>query len=414
MKDYAKKAQLKGFRPGKVPTGVIRKMFGKSILVDEINDLINKNISTYIRENNLRILGDPLPNREKAGSIDWDNQTDFEFEYQIGMVEDFTYDLSSKIKVKSYQIELKESVVEESVNDLRKRFGKVIYPETSEAGDNLFGKLEAKDSDWNREGAMIEIDLLKKSAQKDFIGVKKDDRIEFDPRKVFEDDRNVEVLLDGANDLKGKVVLTVQTISRIEPAAMGQDLFDRVFGKGAADSEEAFRKKIHDTISENYQRETNHFLEHSIEDELVKQTKINIPEEFLKTWLKATDEENKITDEVLEKEFNDYVRSLKWDLIRNKIAEDNNITVETEQVRDRARDLVVSQFGGPVFAEQIKDRLDGIVDNYLSNENGRNFMRLYNQIRNERVFTIIKEKISIVEKKVDLEEFRKIVETHTH
>src|SRR5690606_23972238 len=113
-----------------------------------------------------------------------------------------------------------------------------IYPETSEAGDNLFGKLEAKDSDWNREGAMIEIDLLKKSAQKDFIGVKKDDRIEFDPRKVFEDDRNVEVLLDGANDLKGKVVLTVQTISRIEPAAMGQDLFDRVFGKGAADSEE--------------------------------------------------------------------------------------------------------------------------------------------------------------------------------
>src|SRR5688500_2625508 len=141
VKDYARKANIKGFRQGKVPTGVIKKMFGKSILVDEINHLLSHKLSDYIKENKLKIIGDPIPNQDKASSIDWDIQKDFEFEYQIGMVEDFSYDLASKAKVKGYEIEVDDKVINDTMNDIRKRFGKVTYPETSEATDNLFGEL---------------------------------------------------------------------------------------------------------------------------------------------------------------------------------------------------------------------------------------------------------------------------------
>src|SRR5688500_12892187 len=145
VKDYARKANIKGFRQGKVPTGVIRKMFGKSILVDEINHLLSHKITDYIKDNNIQILGEPLPNHDKTRDIDWDAQKDFEFEYQIGLVEDFTYELSPKTKVKAYKIVVDDKTVQETLSDLKKRFGKVTYPEVSEADDTLYGELRLKD-----------------------------------------------------------------------------------------------------------------------------------------------------------------------------------------------------------------------------------------------------------------------------
>src|SRR5690606_5427379 len=211
----------------------------------------------------------------------------------------------------------------------------------------------------------------------------------------------------------GKFILKVNTISRTEPAELNQELFDRVFGKDVATDEKAFTDKIRETIAENYKRETDHFLDHQIEDYFVTHTDINLPDEFLKTWLKTTSE-GQITDEVLESEFRDYVRGLKWDLIKNKIADDNAIKVESDEVREKAKDLIISQFGGQAFAEQLKDKLDAIADNYLANENGQNFMRLFNQLRSEKIMKHIRDHISIDEKVVSLDEFKKIVAEHRH
>lgn len=417
MRDYARKANLKGFRPGKVPTGVIRKMFGKSIKVDEINHLVNHKISDFIKEKNLRILGDPLPDREKALTIDWDNQKDFEFEYHIGMVDEFKYDLSPKIKIKSYPIKLEEKTVDETVVDLQKRYGKVSYPEASEAGDALYGTLKSADGTWQKEGALIHLENVRKSEQSKFLGRKKEDVISFDIEKLYEDTAQLDELLsvEGVpGPKKGEFNFTVVAVSRIEPANLGQDLYDRVFGKNAATDENSFREKIRETINDNYKRETEHYLSHTIEDELVHHTKINIPEAFLKTWLKTVDENNQITEDVLEREFNSYSKNLKWDLIKNKIAEDNQIKVEAEEVKAKATELIISQFGGPEFANQIQDKLDGIVQNYLSHENGKNFMRLYNQLRDEKIMSHIKNQITVDENPVNVEGFRKIVTEHQH
>jgi trigger factor len=417
VKDYARKANIKGFRQGKVPSGVIRKMFGKSILVDEINHLLSHKLSDYIKEQNLKIIGDPLPNQEKSNTIDWDAQKDFEFEYQIGLVEDFKYDLSPKVKVKGYKIEVDEKVINDTLNDLRKRFGKVSYPETVEAGDNIFGDVAQKDGDVKKERAFISLDKVAGKEQKKFIGKKKDEEVQFDIKTLFTDINGAAELLDisaeEAKAVTGSYVIKINTISRTEPAELNQELFDRVFGKDAATTEAEFTEKVKSTISENYQRETNHFLEHHIEDAFIENTHISIPDEFLKSWLKVTSK-GEVTDDVLNKEYKDYVRGLKWDLIKNKIADDNSIKVEAEEVRNKAKDLIIAQFGGQAFAEQLKDKMDSIADNYLQNENGQNFMRLYNQLKNEKIIAHIRSNISVDEKKVSVDEFKKIVEDHKH
>ncbi len=414
VKDYARKANIKGFRQGKVPSGVIKKMFGKSILVEEINHLLSHKLSDYIKDNNLKIIGDPLPNQDKSQNIDWDAQKDFEFEYQIGMVEDFKYEISPSVKVQAYSINTDDKAIAETLNDLKKRFGKVNYPDTVELGDNVFGDLRSKEGEFKKEHAFIATDKLEKNALALFIGKKKEDEVEFDITKLFADTTELDQLLgDSINEPQGTYVFKINTISRTEPAQLNQELFDRVFGKDAVTDEEGFITKVKETIGENYKRETEHFLEHHVEDYFLANTNINVPDDFLKNWLKASSK-GQVTDSVLDKEYKDYVRGLKWDLIKNKIAEDNSIKVEAEEVRNKAKDLIIAQFGGQAFAEQLKDKMDSIADNYLQNENGQNFMKLYNQLKNEKILSYIRSNITVEEKKVSVDEFKKIVEEHKH
>jgi trigger factor len=418
VRDYSRKANINGFRQGKVPLGVIKKMFGKGILVDEVNHLISHSVSDYIRDNKLRVLGDPLPNEEKARTIDWDIQKDFEFEFQIGMVEDFAIDLSKKVKITSHQIDVDQKTIDETLEDIKRRFGKRSNPDVSKAGDNLFGEVSKKGSD-EKQGSYIRISLVEKSQQKKFIGLKKDDTVEFDVEKTLTDASALSQLLNvdesEAKKATGTYVFKVTNVSRVEPAEINQELFDQVFGKDIVKSEEEFLNKIKETISGNYARETQHLLEHEIQHYYVDHTKINMPEGFLKTWLKTTSS-GEVTDEVLEKEFNSYRDGLKWDLVKNKITEDHAIKVEEIEVREKAKQLIAEQFGGPAIAEQLGDKFDGLVMNYLAGKDGKgeNYLRTYDQLRHEKIMNLIKENITITEKKVSLDEFKKLAESHRH
>lgn len=417
LKDYARKASIKGFRAGKVPAGVIKKMYGKSVLVEEVNHIISHSVSDYIKDNKLRILGDPIPNQEKAMTIDWESQKDFEFEFQIGMVEDFTYDISKSVKVQSHPIDVDQKVIDETLVDLKQRFGKVTYPEVSEGTDSVFGTITLEDG--SPKNVVINIDKVEQKEQKKFIGLKNDDEVEFDIEKILKDENQIAQTLgipvDEAKNAKGKYTLKVTSISRTEQAVINTELFDRVFGPGVVKTEEEFFAKIKETVAENYKRETEHLLDHEIMHYYVDHTKINMPENFLKTWLKSTGQ-GQVTDEILNKEFKSYTDSLKWDLIKNKIAEDHKITIEGEEVRARAKDLIIEQFGGPAIAEQLGDKMDDIANNYLSGQDGKgeNFMRLYNQLRNDKITKLIRESITVTEKKVSLDDFKKITAEHNH
>lgn len=410
VKQYAKQANIKGFRPGKVPAGMIKKMYGKSIVVEEVNNILSKSLQDYIKENDIKLIGEPLPDMEKAEKIDWENQKDFDFVYKIGMVDDFNYDLSKKQKVKSYKIELDKKTLNETLDNVKKQFGESVNPDESKEGDSFYGELKQVDGDLSKEGVIQWEDIAKKE-QKKFVGVKPGDALELDIQKAFTDHHAISHLLDVGHDkakeLKGKFIFTVDKINRTKPAEINQELFDKVFGKDSVKSEEEFIEKVKKAVEDNYDRESSFLLDRDIKDHFVKNTKIEIPESFLKEWLVTSNEG--VTKEDVEKEFDEYVKQLKWDLIKNKIAEDSDIKVENEEVVNKAKSLILQQLGGQGMAEQMKDHLDAFADNYLKGENGQNYMKVFTEVRDEKILNYVKDQITISEKKVDLEEFKKVV-----
>lgn len=417
VKEYSRKATIKGFRQGKVPSGVIKKMFGKSILVEEVNHMVSHGITDYIRENKLRVLGDPLPNEEKARTIDWDTQKDFEFEFQIGMVDDFSVELSNKVKVTSHPIEVSEKTIDNTITDIQRRYGNVTHPDVSEATDNLHGEIVSADG--STKNSYIPVEKVDKKAQKKFIGVKKEDTITFNIEDISDDNVKSQILDAepmAVQTAKGEYNFKVTNITRIAPAELNSELFEKVFGKDAVADEAAFRDKVKETIGSNYNRETDNLLDHEIQHWYVDNTKIDMPETFLKKWIVNTSN-GQVDDATLQKEFGAYKDSLKWNLIVNKIADDNQVSVEPNEVKMKAKAQILEQFGGnAALADQLGDRFDAIVDNYLQGQDGKGdqYMKLYNQLRMEKIMKVIREKISVSEKKVSLEEFEKLVAAHQH
>lgn len=413
VKEYARNAHLKGFRQGKVPSGLIKKMYGKSILADEINELLNKHISEYIRTNKLNIVGDLMPLSPSVSSLDIDSLEHVEMQFHVGLADEFKCEITDKIKLTRYRIEVADKAVNETVEGLRKRFARSTYLEISEAGDDLMGSVQSEDGSV-QSMAFLKYDWLTPEAQKLTPGRKRDDEFELIlPDMVASAEylsRMFTLKTEDEGKLKGKFRFKVVNIIRSVPAELNQELFDRVFGKDAATTEEAFLTKVRETIARNYDRETEAFLHHQIEDYLIEHTRINLPENFLRNWLKSANE-GRLTDDTLEKEFPAFIRSLKWNLIKKKIAEDNQIAVTPEEVSERAAGLLIQEFG---TSEALMSQLDKLVSNYLTHENGRNFNRLYDQIQLEKIMGLIKEKIKLTEKSVSLEEFRKLVEKHSH
>ncbi|MCX8491920.1 MAG: trigger factor, partial [Cyclobacteriaceae bacterium] len=351
-----------------------------------------------------------------------DTQKDFEFEFQIGMVEDFKVDLSNKVKITSHPIEIDQQVMDETLADIKNRFGNISYPETSEGDDNLHGDIVLKgqkSTEETKKGSFIAVNKVEKKVQKKFIGLKNGDVVEFDAEKTFttaaEKSRALNISEEEATRATGTYLFTVTSVSRVEPPILNQDLFDKVFGKNVVKSEKEFTTKIKETIAQNYNRETEHLLDHEIQHYYVEHTAIKMPDNFLKMWLKATSN-GRVTKEILEKEFNAYKNSLKWGLIKNSITEEKQIKVEGDEVREKAKFLIVEQFGGLAIAAQLGDKLDEIANHYLYGQDGKgeNFMHIYNQLRQEKVMSAIKENITINKKKVSLEEFKKLAASHNH
>ena len=409
IKDYSKKANIKGFRPGKVPFNYIRKLYGKSILVDEINQILSNSVAEYIKENQIKIIGEPLPNQEKSKDIDWDNQKDFDFEYNIGMAGDFDYDLSAEVKVTAYDINVDDKTVSKTVDNLKMQHGTMTNPDVSEEGDALFGTLVQGEF---TKDLLIEASEIDKNTAKKFVGLKSGDSVTFDLHQAFSDSQKLSQLLgiseDETKSLSGDFEFTVKNVNRQVPAALNKEFFDRIFTTGDVNSEQEFLDKIKSSIEDNYSKETMSFLDHTIENKLIDSTEIDLPDEFLKKWLMASGEGN-ITEEHIKEGYHAYAKDIKWSLIRNKIIEDHEIKVESEDLLETTRKIIREQFAQLGLKSQIEDNLDAFVDNYLKGDDGKNYSKMYNQAISDKLMAIIKEKISITREKVDVEKFNELV-----
>ena len=412
VKLYRKQVNLKGFRPGKVPPGVIKKMYGKSIKVEEINELLSQSVPRYIQENELKVVGEPLPDVTVAESIDWENQQEFTFSYDLGLVNDFSYQLSDEVQITQYEIELTDDTVNQSIEDLQKRFSTPEPVEESQAGDILFGSLVQSDGELSND-IDLKTDSLPEEQQSQFIGLKKDDIVTFDIRTLYPEDIDVAYLLgkqqDEVAEVNGEFSFTVIEIKRPVPAEINQDFFDQIFGNDAVTTEEEFREKVKENISENYERESDSLLTRDIRNYYTQNTDVQLPEDFLKRWLLSR-QDDQVNEETINEQFDAYLQDLKWSLISEKIAKDEEIQAQHEDVKNKARELVLSQFGayGSQFAAD--ERFDPIVDNYLKGENGNNYMQVFSQVQSEKVFEHIKEKVTIEKEEVSVDTFNEVVE----
>lgn len=409
IKDYSKKANLKGFRPGKVPVGLIKQMYGKSIKVEEINKLVSDKLNGYLRESDLQFLGEPMPREEDFETIDFDNQKDFEFTYNVGFAEHFDLKVDDKLKVDKHSIKIDDKVIDETIENLQRQFGETETADESAAGDVVYGPIKSKDGEIDKE---INIDLndTDKSSAKKLTGVKIGDEIELDPKKLYTDSHKLHHQLGISHDefdaLKGKLTFTVQGITRQKLAEVNQELFDKTFGEGSVKDEKEFREKVAESVGQSFKNEEEQYFDYQLREKLVEKANINVPDDFLKNWLLKTNDQ--ITPEILKDEYETYSKELKWSLVRNKIVKEQDFKVENDEVLEEAKNLIRQQFGQAGLIGQIDDKLDMFAQNYLQAENGDNYMKVYNQVQNKKVFTFIKDNVSIKEKKVTMDEFRKL------
>ena len=409
LKDYVRKANIKGFRPGKAPVSMVKRMYGTSVLVEEINNLLSTTLNDYLKSQTFRILGDPLPVFEDADKIDWKEQKDFEFEYKIGFVEDVKVNLEGSLEVTAYSIKMDEKEVDNTIENLRSQYGKMTNPEVSEENDFLYGDLKSEDGSFEKTFSLPLSKVDKKSLKK-FTGLKKGDSVEFDPSKTLKEDlaSTLGVTEEEAENLKGNYTFTVQNINRTELAELNQEFFDKLFGEGQVGSEGEMRDKVKSIMSENYNKELKVFSDEKIKEKLIANTNIALPESFLKEWLLKANE-GKVTEEQVEKEYPIYAKQLAWTIISNTIGKENDIQAEHEDVIEKTKEMIREQFASSGLGAQLEASMDMFVDNYLKGNEGQNYMQMLTSVQNDKVLSFVKEKVAVIEEEIGLDKFQELL-----
>ena len=413
IKQYSKTAQVKGFRPGMVPKEYIQRLHGKSILVDEVINMVSKTVNDYITNNKLRVVGDPLPDNEAAKDIDWDNQKEFSFEYEIGTASDFSVDLSSIPAIKTYDIEPSEDKITEAIDDVRKRFGKDTEAEEVEKEDMIFGTLKQESSEFEVQDASIPTGRVSEDAFHIFKGLEKGSSVKFDIQSVFANTKDLGFATgkteEEAAALSGEFELTVEKITRSIPSEIDQELFDKALGEGKATNEAEFRAEISKIIKENYARESDYLLDFEVEKTLLDNIHIELPNEFLKKWLFNINK-GKFTEEDIEKDFDAFAKGLRMDLIRNEVSANNDVKLEYTDIVDEVKAEMRNYFGTYSY-DGLEDMIDQMARKTLK-ENKDNAVRRYtDRAYGKKIREFLKANITIEKQSIPVEEFNKIAET---
>lgn len=415
LKDHRKKASIPGFRKGHVPMGMVKKMVGTNVLVDEINKILSSSLEEYINNEKLEVLGNPLPKLDDQEKIDWENQKDFEFKYEVGLAPQFDLKLSDKLKFDQYKIQVDPKIIENQTTDLAKRYGKMSNPEVSEAGDMLYGTFVELDGDTIKEGGIMHSSVIiieavtDKKLQKELTGKKSGDLVVLDPKKISENDTDqaaaLGIKVEELVNITGNFNFTVDKINRMEAAELNQELFDKVFGPGNVSSEEEFKAKIEEQLGAKLTIDSDRKLKADIQEKILKDLKLELPNEFLKKWIAASNEKP-ITEDQINNEYESYADGLKWQLVENKIIKDKDIKVSHDEVMDHTKTLLKQQMASYGLPEGSDEELAETANKVLANqEEARNiYMMLYDQ----KIMSMFKETFKLKEKEISYDDFVKM------
>jgi len=418
LKDYRKKANIKGFRPGMVPIGIIRKMYGFAVKVEEINKIVSESIHKYLSDEKIHILGDPIPLPDENENIDFENHDDFTFSFQLGLAPAFEVGLNKKNKITYHEITIDDKMKDDYINSYTRRFGEFKNADVSEEKDILKGRIEAV----NDKGEVIPdgitvqettlaVDIIKdEEIKKAFIGKTENQTVDFNIRKAFPNTSEIAGLLQKKNEeaekIKGDFRFTIREISRFHPAAIGPELFNRIYGEGVVNTEEEFMKKVEEEISASLEKESSYKLMQDIRKLALEKTEFPLPEEFLKKWLLRVNE--KTTPEEIEKEFDSFREDLRWQLIKNKVAKDNSINISEEEQLKEAEKITRFQFRQYGLYYATDEQITNYAKETLKKDDDAK--RIGDKIVEDKVLEILREAVKIENKNVSVEEFNKLFE----
>ena len=406
LKEVGQKAQLKGFRPGKVPVALVRKMYGKNLLVEEINKTLNEGLNQYIREQNLRLLGEPLPALDQE-TPDFDNPQDFTFRFEIGQLPQVQLPTLGSLPVTHYRVRLSDETIAETMDQIKRQHGESTDPETAEAGDYLTGELRQADTFKLR--TMVPLDKLKTGVEQ-FVGKRVGEVVTFDLSQAFANDVQAIATLTGrprdqAAELRGEFEFEIEKITRTQAPELNQALFDKVFGEGMVTSEEEFRERIRATVQDNYDGEADKLFNHQVVDAVVQNTPMMLPDQFFRRWLVAAND-GKLTPEKVAENIDSYSRELRWSLVRNAVMEEEKLDVTQQEVRDRATQNLLDQFGMSTAGEDMREQVAKFADQQLKQDNGKLYRDTYEAIVADKVVQHLRGVVVASESEVTAEEFR--------
>lgn len=420
LKDYQKKAQEPGFRVGKVPFGIINKKYGKAVRLDEVNKILSEKISDYIQEKELPILGQPLANEENMPKGDFAKDDTFEFFFDVGLAPELDFNLEDKT-YDFYRIKVDDKQLDEYITNIVNQHGeqKSVDGEVKEK-DVVKGTIteldengEAKTEGILNENATLSLEYIQDEAVKNkFLGASKGDAINFDPAKAAGDNKTelasmLGVEQEDTEGISDNFSFEISDITRLHPAELNEELFKKVYPEEEITTEEAFRNKVKEDAEKAYERESERLLMAMASDDLVENVELELPHEFLKRWLVQNDES--LTPEKLEADYDKYAKTMKWQLIENKIIKENDIEVKDEEVKDQIRKYFMQQMGGGEISEEMQKQLEPIVDSMMQNK--EQTKQIYDQLFDEKLAKAIKEKANLNEKEISYDEFIKIAQS---
>ena len=407
LNDYKRKANIPGFRKGHVPMSLVKKQYGKSVMIDEVNKLLQESLSKFLVEEKLDVLGNPLPKMQD--NFSWDEEK-FSFEFELGLAPEFEVNLKPKKAINAYKIVADDKMINSQIDNMREQYGKMITQAAIEENSNVTGTFVNEEKEIEKKSTFKLEKIKGKANLKKFIGSKVGDVVDLKSKNLFTDDHMLMNVLglshDDAHDFEASLTFTIEEITQTELADLNQELFDKLFGEGLVKSEEELKDRLKEDAEKQFGSQADQQLLNAVTESLIENTKFELPSEFLKKWL-AVSGEKPMTPEQAKEEYERSEQGLRYQLIEGKLMTDNKLQVSYEDLKDYTKGFVkaqMAQFGD----NKIEGKeLDDIVNRVLSNQ--EEVKRLSDQLKNEKLLTFFKENIKLKTKEVTYEDFVKEV-----
>ncbi|GLU42632.1 trigger factor [Allomuricauda sp. NBRC 101325] len=405
LKDYRKQANIPGFRKGQVPMGLIKKQYGKAVLVDEVNKLLQDNLNKYLTEEKLDVLGNPLPKQQD--NFDWDSEN-LDFEFELGLAPDFAVNLKTKKAVTQYKIVADKKMIDDQVERIQKQYGKLVSKTEVGKKDEITGFFanEAEEIDHK---TTLELDKIKSKKAIDALeGKKVGDAVTLNTKGLFKEDyllsSSLGITPDKAEKLAIDVTFTIEEINERQPAELNQELFDKLFGEGKVSSEKELKDKIKEDSEKQFEQQSDQKLLNDITEKLIEETTFELPAEFLQKWIQVSGEEM-LTDDQAKEEYEKSEQGLRYQLIEGKIIKENDLQVQFDELKEFAKGFIKAQMAQYGHLDPKEEELDGIAARVLGNQ--EEVRRLSEQLMSQKLLDLYKEKANLKVKEVSYDDFIK-------